>query len=136
MTSSPSASAGVPPFDPREFFELAKTLASNSSEAELRTAVGRAYYAMYLIASARPSVQTQKKNVPRTKGMGMHEHLLTTLKSMSGHTTTAHKLRQLKELRTQADYHLSPALYYQNWRQNWNTAEQLVKDLLPVLSQL
>ena len=99
MNSSPLTSAGsTPQFDPCEFYNLSQVLASGASEAELRTAVGRAHYAMYLIASARPIVIAHVDMTPPRQRGGSHQHLIKSLSEIQGQLATSQQLDRLRRL--------------------------------------
>lgn len=142
MSTSTSQSAGAPvPFDPLKFFNLSEKLAETSSEENLRTAVGRAYYALYLYAISRPSVQMAMLNHPKeatahTKKMGVHEYALWILGRVLRRKSISSKLRELKELRVCADYQMQTEFHRSNWSQNWNSARSLAEWLKRQLDTL
>ena len=137
MTASPSVSAGRSiPFDPKRFYQQAKRMARSNNEASLRTAVGRAYYAMYLIAHSRPSVLAQMQITPFPRNGGLHEHLANAITGMPGLNATGNQLKDLKRLRHIADYKMNPPQPDANWSNNWQIAKTLADALLPVLSTI
>ena len=109
------------PFDPLRFYELASSLADQSpDEACLRTAVGRAYYAVFLIAQDRFGISPECRRVNK----------LTIQKVKKADFATGDKLGRLKGLRVQADYYLIPSREYEDWKKNWARAKSLVQDIL------
>lgn len=115
------------PFNPRAFLELAEELGSDSDdEARLRTAISRAYYALFLIAR-------EKTGVPDT-AEGPHSAVRRALKQR-GFRIIANKLEDLFMLRVVADYQLAPHdTSYEDWAANWSLAQQLAQDLLPKIT--
>ena len=115
-------------FDPLRFLELACSLADQSSdEACLRTAVGRAYYTVFLIARDRSGIQPTRRSV----------HWATIDKVKKTHRATGEKLDRLRRLRVEADYYLMPnrpANEY--WEKNWARASGLVQNILPRIQSM
>lgn len=98
---------------------LATELATDPRESNLRTAVGRAYYAAFLFA--RENVGADDNT-----SAGVHKNVIDALtpKNMSD------KLQQLLWLRKVADYELVPKrVEYYDWHANWTEAKRL-SDLL------
>jgi hypothetical protein len=112
-------------FDPLEFVRLASTLAASSGESELRAAVGRAYYGLFLLTREKLSVQA-----PRN----VHNAVVTELKRKN--RTQGDQLDRLRRLRVRADYYLRPRPVDPPWPQVWKEADALVRNLLPRLQQL
>jgi hypothetical protein len=134
VNSSPLTSVGNPPqFDPCEFYTLSQIIAQGASEVELRTAIGRAYYAMHLIAASRPAVASR---VVANGSGGVHQQVIYAIASISGQYSTSQQLYKLKRLRVAADYHMNPHRPYRNWIKNWQDAEVLVAYLMPILTTL
>ena len=117
------------PFDPLDFFRLAQQLGqSGADDRELRTAVGRAYYAAFLIARDRTNV---------TVTHGAHKAVGRAVKNSPGHKSTASQLNSLRRLRTVADYQELPNdPSDRNWTANWQTAEAIAIRILPRLQSL
>ena len=111
------------PFDPLRFLTVADELADGSSdEARLRTAAGRAYYALFLVA-------LDKTGLSR-KGKPSHKKVLDRVKKRD--RGTGEKLGTLLRVRAAADYRvLLPDPRYPDWTTNWYLAKSLVKDILP-----
>ena len=131
----------MPPFNPVNFFEVAEAVSSkpNPSEAELRTSVGRAYYASFLVARDRLC----EINVLPEWGRDfdkIHDKVIEKVSSVK--SGLGNNLRNLRRLRTQADYVLSEEYpnyrhEYASWTQNWENANRLSSNLithLPTLS--
>jgi hypothetical protein len=90
-------------FDPKEFYALAVWLTgANNTESCLRTAIGRAYFAVHLSALEKA---TSKKGY-QPKGVGDdHSALIRHLRQ--GPTSgLANRMNSLRMLREHADYHL------------------------------
>lgn len=126
-------------FNPTEFFLLANHLAANNSnEAGLRTAVGRVYYAAYLIALYHlyPDGRIPRSRIRHqpTNRRGSHATVIDDVVDRDSALGT--KLNALMELRVQADYRLVPEAGYQDWNVNWQQADVLVKQLLPRLARM
>jgi hypothetical protein len=88
-------------FDPLDFLGLARELGNrNQDEASLRTAVGRAYYALFIIARDKLGFATKKRAV--------HTLVTKELKKRKGYRSTADQFAALKRLRHAADYQMLP----------------------------
>src|SRR5215471_19728295 len=108
-----------PPFDPREFVALARDLSKNSPLAErhLRSAVGRAYCGVFLIARDRLRV-TVTENV--------HHEVIVALRARN--RGWADQLARLRRIRVAADYELTPDdPTRRDWTRNWQDADLLAK---------
>ena len=118
------------PFDPLEFLNVAQELAAGGGESRFRAAVGRAYYALFLLARERTGAY------PTTKSQSAHALVLSAVGSRKGFSV-ANDLNQLKKLRVTADYQLVPTKPgEQDWTKNWTRAQWLVGRLLPVLQSI
>ncbi len=93
--------------DPRDFHRLAVSLSATAAPAELRCAVGRAYYAAYNVAAAT----LRSLGVPIVRNAGGHGEALRFLgNSGDGDLIAAgHKLATLRSRRNAADYDLDGA---------------------------
>lgn len=108
-------------FDPRVFFLVAKSLGSGSpDEAALRTAVGRSYYAAFLVARDKLGLTSERDRV--------HYKVESALKRLN--LAQGQKLGQLKRHRVEADYKLATTA---NWNNVWQEASSLSNDLLTKL---
>ena len=109
------------PFDPVEFVRIAELIAeTDSSEAGLRTAVGRLYYAAML--TVRDAL-----NVPG--GRRVHGRVIGQLSGRD--TIAARHLRRLERLRILADYDMNiQDPLRSDWRRNYDTARSLVTFIL------
>lgn len=95
-------------FDPNRFLGLARELASNSDdEARLRTAVGRAYYSVFLQAREILGIRERRR---------VHGLVIGRLRSVD--RASGDQLDLLQALRGEADYDLAT----RNWRSNWTVA--------------
>ncbi len=116
-------------FDAFAFLSLARELAAHSGdEAKLRTAVGRAYYALFLVAREKTNVREKR---------GAHQTVINTLRRQSGSRAIADQLDRLRRLRHLADYDMFPAdPTDRDWARNWSQARTIVDWLLPKLQTL
>lgn len=118
------------PFHPAQFLEVARSLASApSDEPRLRTAVSRAYYAMFLMVRDKAHL-TGKDSV--------HERAKIAVAGRS--SAAGGTFQTLRELRTHADYVLRPGdpgydPAYDDWEDNWKNAEWCCASLLTFLDQ-
>lgn len=111
------------PFDPRQFLTLAKALAQTpTDETKLRCAVGRAYYAVFLVGRRVCRVTAESD---------VHNAVIFRVKSKQ--SGTGGKLTRLFKLRKLADYTLLPDPADDNWLQNWQAAEKMADELIPIL---
>lgn len=107
------------PFDPAGFFELAQELAApGASEARLRTAVARTYYAVFLVAREKLGVTTQDD---------VHSTVIGQVKAR--YRVAGDQLDKLRRLRRRADYELDPTS--PNWQADWTTTLEVATHLLP-----
>ena len=118
------------PFDPLDFLDLARELgARTQDEASLRTAVGRAYYALFIIARDKLGFAMKRKAV--------HTLVTKELKRRRGYRSTADQLAALKRLRHTADYQMLPDNPSdRDWQNNWSRAEEIVNQILHKLQAL
>jgi hypothetical protein len=114
-------------FDPLAFLALAERLAESShDESHLRTAVGRAYYALYLLARTK---------LGKKPGSGEKDNTMKALKKRD--PSAESQLATLERLRVHADYLLEPVAPYDGtWDDNWSVTEKLVEEIRPKLEQL
>lgn len=92
------------PFDPFSFYQLALDLAqSDASEAQLRSAISRAYYAGHLLAREG----LVRKGWEPTGSGSDHGGVITAMRTrFSKFRTQAEKLNTVRRFREHADYHL------------------------------
>lgn len=114
-------------FDPLEFIKLGQQIAHPPTEARHRTAVGRAYYGVFLIARDKMGVRGRKK---------VHKRTVNRLRKTTGYDSTADQLTALRRLRNVADYDLIPAKKLSNWTRNWARAQRILSHILPKLQSL
>ena len=117
-------------FDPLDFLDLARELGNrNQDEASLRTAVGRTYYALFIVARDKLGFTAKKRAV--------HTLVTKELKKRKGYRSTADQFAALKRLRHTADYQMIP---YdpadRDWQNNWFRAESIVNQILHKLQAL
>jgi hypothetical protein len=108
--------------DPLDFWRLAQTLGgAEADDPQLRTAVGRAYYAVFLIARQTTGVVDRHD---------AHTKVLRRLNERSLGAAGS-ELDQLRKLREVADYELRPELArHRGWHVNWLRASALVDRIL------
>jgi hypothetical protein len=116
------------PFDPVAFLDTAKDLAKREEESLLRTAIGRAYYATFLVAREKTGIKDKDR---------VHSKVIRALKGNRSHMALGSQLDKLRRLRVVADYEMLPDNPSdRNWRQNWITTESIVTHILPKLKKI
>jgi hypothetical protein len=107
-----------------EFLTVARELANRSqSEASLRVAVGRAYYAVFLIARDKARLQGKER---------IHERVWRAIEFKQ--LVAAAHFDSLRELRVQADYFpVTDEPDYQDWSANWRLADHYASLLIEFL---
>lgn len=80
-------------FDSIDFFRLAKKII-NEDEASVRTSIGRAYYASFLIARGKLGLMSRHSNI--------HHKVIESLYGIN--PMIANKLHSLRRLRNLANY--------------------------------
>jgi uncharacterized protein (UPF0332 family) len=117
----------VPPFDPAQFLRVASVLASEgANEAMLRTAVGRAYYAVFLAARDRLGIVTTEK---------VHSEVVRLLTRRD--RKLGNQMFYLLNLRLAADYQMTPDREsQQDWQVNWLRARDAAAFLMAKLDKI
>lgn len=144
-------------FNPEGFFRFASSIIrdSNASEAALRSAISRAYYAVYLVARDRlfgidaarliPRIQKRidkefKLQTRLKRGPGPHERMIFVIKQKSRNITLSQQFEQLKEARVNADYQMSytvlSVIGKGSWREYAEETMQLATLILPSAKSL
>jgi hypothetical protein len=114
------------PTDPREFQRLAIELAQRGGPAELRTAIGRAYYAVFNTSAE----MLRRFKVPVTRNAAGHGEVLRYLGN-SGDAElidAGYKLGTLRARRNAADYDLTSSE-----AENANTVRSVVETARRIL---
>ena len=113
-------------FDPKGFLDLAKSLADNpgGGQAEYRSALSRAYYAVFL--TARESLVAQKIISP-TMSPSDHPLVISALRAIN--TTVGNQLDKLRTKRNRADYDLAAQVSQAEAQQTVGTAYYLQSKL-------
>ena len=109
-----------PLFDPKDFLRLARGLAQQNGarEAELRTAVSRAYYGVFL--QAREMLASSGEITPTGTGRD-HELVIEALRNRGG--PHGDELDKLRRNRNRVDYNLMARVTRREARQALMTAE-------------
>jgi uncharacterized protein (UPF0332 family) len=110
------------PFNPEAFLRLAEELARDDpTEARLRTAISRAYYALFHLAYSKVDLRS-------VGGNNLHDRVVKALRSTD--RQAGELLDGLRRLRNVADYQLTPQdLADRNWPQNWSRSESIIRRL-------
>jgi len=114
-------------FDPLDFLRLADALVTDDAdEATYRTAIGRAYYAVFLLARAKTGVQGRRH---------AHERVREAISPVNDRLASL--LGTISTTRDYADYELLPAnANYTDWKRNWERVRRNVTSVLEELSTL
>ena len=112
-------------FDPLEFLSVAESLSVDDvTEADLRTAVSRTYYAVFLMAREKFRV-AGKRNI--------HGRVIGAVRIYD--RMAGVQLHKLETLRILADYHLQDLeTLDRNWRDNYRKARNFATFILDRLS--
>ena len=115
------------PFDPTDFLRVAVSLAvQEEDEAALRTAVGRAYYSVFLAAREKLGVTTTER---------VHGEVVRLL--VRHNRRLGDQMQYLLNLRLTADYQMTPEKQSdQDWKSNWIRAQKSVAVILPLLARI
>jgi hypothetical protein len=114
-------------FDPLDFLRLADALVTDdANEATYRTAIGRAYYAVFLLARAKTGVQGRRN---------VHERIREAISPVN--LRLAALLGTISRTRDYADYELRPVnADFANWKRNWESVRRNVTSVLEELDKL
>ncbi|MBI5666250.1 MAG: HEPN domain-containing protein [Nitrospirae bacterium] len=96
----------------KEFLELAKRLQNSEDEAERRTSVSRAYYALFNHVKSFLNIHNIK--LPRTAQAHESAHLYLSNSGIEEAEDLADTLNNLREKRNDADYELISPKYNHN----------------------
>ena len=114
-------------FDPLLFLTLARELGQSDDQSKLRTAVGRAYYAVFLVARDRLSVVAGEKT---------HKEVFESLKRRN-QFKLRDQMMSLYRLRQVADYEMVGVdERSKNWKSNWIRQEKLADAMLSAVQRL
>jgi uncharacterized protein (UPF0332 family) len=107
------------PSDSEAIFQLAKELSDlageEGNEIKLRSAVSRAYYAVFLLARDKMKVTTETE---------VHTEVIRQVRRQKGQLI-GDALYLLKELRRTADYDFPVRNEdHKDWQKNWETASK------------
>lgn len=114
-------------FEPLQFLTVAQQLAHPpADESKLRSAVGRAYQALYLLAREKVGGKPGKKEKRETMRLLNEKD-----------PSAKQQLGSLERLRIVADYQLLPVNPDNlSWENNWLEAQELLRHILPKLQAL
>lgn len=114
-------------FDPLEFLRVADELVTDDAdEATLRTAIGRAYYAIFLLARTKTGVQGRRN---------AHERVREAISPVNDRLASL--LGTIATARYFADYELLPAnSNFSDWRLNWERVRRNIDLALEELNRL
>jgi uncharacterized protein (UPF0332 family) len=101
-------------FNPRKFLDLGKTLLEDpgyESDSRARTALGRFYYAAFLIALQK----LQQQGIAIQDDSKIHQEVIGTYMD-KGLSSIGNILNQLREKRVDADYHMMAEVTLGNCR--------------------
>jgi len=116
-------------FDWTHFLDVARDLADNSdldTEARLRSAVSRAYYAAFNHART----YLTSRGVTFFREFGDHERVLEQLRS-HGHTDLADELYRMRRWRNRADYDTGHSDFRLMWIGSNAGAQAIIDSLTP-----
>jgi uncharacterized protein (UPF0332 family) len=155
MNSSPKI-----PFDPDGFFGFAGTIVRdpNANDAALRSAISRAYYAVFLTArdalfgidemscTKAVKVKIAKKHQiyyglkSKQPHLATHQRVIFSVLDKTNNITLHQQLEQLKEARVRADYIRNDACLLEvnkhSWRDYAEETMQLAALVLPMAKRL
>ena len=110
--------------DADAIFKLATELAASGiaegSEIKLRSAVSRAYYAVFLLAQQKTRVTDVEK---------VHAAVIYQVSRQKG-IMLSDRLRELKTYRESADYGFPPQKEHRDWNKNWEEVNLKAQSLL------
>ena len=110
---------------PDRIFALARELAQagldSNDEVRLRSAVSRAYYAVFLMARDRLRV---------TASTNVHAEVFRQVRRRNGGFLLSDSLHTLKSYRQSADYDFPAKTEHQDWKANWNDVNRRAETLL------
>ncbi|WP_293158326.1 MULTISPECIES: HEPN domain-containing protein [unclassified Microcoleus] len=124
-------------FDWSEYFNLAQELAGTSEEAKLRSAVSRAYYAVFCLARnyCRDIQQDPQLSGNKAYKINPHQYVPQKFKNQSKSQTMieiGEDLTRLRKMRNQADY----ADTISNLQQQARNALMLAQNVISGLNEL
>jgi uncharacterized protein (UPF0332 family) len=114
--------------EPSEFLKTAELLKARSEQAHLRTSVGRAYYAAFLHFREH----LKRIGLEKTKQPGREAHAFVIQCLQFSQVTecvqTSQYLRDLQQLREDADYHLEMAFSQNDTEDAFSKAQKAIND--------
>lgn len=148
------------PFDPDGFFNFAGTIVRdpNANDAALRSAISRAYYAVFLTArdalfgiDELSCTKAVKKKIAKNHHiyygikskhpyLATHQRVIFSVLDKTNNITLHQQLEQLKEARVRADYIRNDTCLLevnkQSWRDYAKETMQLATLVLPITKRL
>jgi hypothetical protein len=114
------------PVSPADIYGLAKSLAKKDDEVSKRSALSRAYYAIYLFS--RDFIE---KHQPVYKDIGSHKAVTDALKATKNvHLiAAADRLKQIKVFRHHADYDIHSTLNLRQLDDVFNAYDEIIEQI-------
>lgn len=116
------------PFAPESFLKVAEALATKGDEASHRTAVGRAYYAVYGYVTKRMADARGVSRSQLFKGVGRHKGLAERMALLSPFNKVVTHFNSMRIRRGNADY------VYKAYHCSAGEAERAVKEAQQALA--
>lgn len=116
------------PLNPLDFLAIADMLSEIEGQAALRSAINRAYFALYLLARDKTGTRPSRKET--------HQKVISATKSLD--RAAGDQLAKLQRLRRVADYEIVPvdAIYSdRTWFDHWKQASNLATNVLARLQR-
>ncbi len=114
--------------EPSDFFNTAKMLKDKSEQAHLRTSIGRSYYAAFLHFRE----YLRRIGLEKTKQPGREAHAFVIQCLQFSQVTecvqTSQYLRDLQQLREDADYHLEMTFSQNDAEDAFSKAQKAIND--------
>ena len=114
--------------EPAEFLKTAELLKAQTEEAHLRTSAGRSYYAAFLYF--REHLKQIGLEKTRKPGYEAHAFVIQCLKfcEVTEGTKASQYLRDLQQVREDADYHLEIPFVQNNADDAFLKAQKVIND--------